>query len=214
MKSISYLKRTLGVLAAACTFLSAVTTNAALSLVTIDTAPLLNLPASAFAPFSLAFQFNDGGLLGSNTATVSGFNFFGGSVVGSPTLFGGATGDIASSVGFNNSSSFQELFQQFTPGSLLTFTVSTTNNVDSPAPDFFSVAILDSALNNITTDGFGNSLVSLNITGPSSTLQFSTGTGDFSGVVAAVPEPASAGIIMALGVLGLGAVRRERLRVA
>jgi len=213
MKSNSYLKRTLGVLAAACAFLSAASSNAGLFNVSINTAPLLSLPASAFGPFSLDFQFNDGGLLNNNTATVSGFNFFGGSVVGGPTLFGGATGNIASSVVFDNSSSFQELYQAFTPGSMLTFSVSTTNNVDFPAFDFFSVAILDSLLNNISTDGFGNSLVSLNIDSASAAPEFSAGTGDFAGVVA-VPEPASAGIIMSLGLLGVSTLRRKRLRTA
>ncbi len=209
MKPNSNLKKTLSMLAAACMFLSATASHAALSFnVYINTSSLLSSPASASGPFSLDFQFNDGGVLNNNTATITSFNYNGGSATGSAFLSDpGVTGNISSTVTFNNSAPFQELYQTFTPGASLSFAVNLSTAVDGIVPDLFSIAILDSALQNITTNGFGDSLVQVNLDSASPTVAFSSGTGNFSGV-AATPEPSRA-ILLVAG-LAATAFRRRR----
>ncbi len=201
---------------AAALVLTTAASQASLFHVNINTGALSLAPASANAPFSLDFQFNDGGLLGNNTATISNFTFGGGAATGSAFTFGGALGDIGSTVTFDNSAAFQELFQTFTPGAVIGFDVSLTQNVDGLTPDSFVVGILDQALANITTDGIGNSLFHADIASVSpitlTSENFSAGTGDYVGVVA-VPEPASAVIGFGLAIAG-ALSRRRRVSVA
>jgi hypothetical protein len=114
--------------------------------VSLNTTPLVGHPA---APFFLNFQFTDGSGTGdaNNTVTLSDFAFGpGGAAVGSPSLIGGASGDVTSGVSLTDSS-FSNLFtQQFTPGNELSFVLSLTTNVDAgPQPDEFSFAILDNS---------------------------------------------------------------------
>ncbi len=169
-------------------------TQAAVTHITINTAPLIS---NAAGPFSLDLQFNDGGVLNNNTVTVGNFTFGGGAAVGSGNASdGGVTGDLGSIVAFNNGAAFQEFFQQFTPGSVLGFDVTTTNLVDGFTPDAFSVAILDKDLFNIPTNGVGNSLASLTFDGTAPTPSFSSGTGAFSGLSAA-PEPSRSVLLIA-----------------
>jgi len=78
-----------------------------------------------------------------------------------------------------------------------------TTNVNSPTPDAFSFAILDTSLFNIPTTGLGDTLVFVNIDGASPAVQLSVGTGNFAGVVA-VPEPDMLLMLsFGLGVIGL-----------
>ena len=170
------------------------------------------LAASSSAPFALDFQFNDGGVLGNNSATISNFTFSGGSASGSPTLLG-ATGDIGSSISFNNSNSFQELFQTFTSGTRLGFDVSMTTNLDGATPDAFAFAILDNGLLNIPTNGLGDSLVLVNLDSATPAVQTFAGTGDFAQVtVTAVPEPETfALMLLGLGLMGAFARRKKPL---
>lgn len=164
--------------------------------------------------YSIDLQFNDGGVLGNNTATLSNFTFGGGSAAGSPATFGGAAGSLQSnSVTFNNSSSFQELYEGFTAGSTLSFKVNLSNNSDGATPDAFVVALLDNTLANIPTTGFGSQLLQIDLTGSSLAPQSFAGTGAFSGVtvnVAPIPEPETYAMMIAgLGLLGFAA-RRKR----
>lgn len=102
----------------------------------------------------------------------------------------GGTGDIGSSVTFNNSISFQELFQTFAPGTHLGFDVSLTTNSDGLTPDAFAFAILDNGLLNIPTNGLGDSLVFVNLDNANPAVQTFAGTGEFAQVtVTSVPEP-------------------------
>ena len=171
--------------------------------VRIDTSGLSSSPASAGAPFSLDLQFNDGGVLGNNTAQVSNFTYSGGSATGSANTFGGATGDIGSTVTFDNSSVFQELYQTFTPGTMLAFDVNVSQNLDGLTPDSFVVAILDKDLLNIPTTGTGNSLFQIDINQTIGTLvpNLGSGTGDY-GSVNVVPEPNS----FTIAGIGIGAI--------
>src|SRR2546427_13289286 len=83
--------------------------------ISMNTSPLIG---HAAAPFSLAFQFTDGSGAGdaNNSIVLSNFLFgIGGSAVGSPTLFGDATGSLASGITLTDSSFFNAFTQQFTP---------------------------------------------------------------------------------------------------
>lgn len=116
--------------------------------VTLNTAPLTGLPGSDAGPFSLAFQLTDGSGTndGNNTATLSGFNFSGGGVVGSPIIAGGAGGDLSGTVTLTDNDFFNAFAQGFTPGSSLSFLVDLTTNVDAGGvPDAFAFSILDSS---------------------------------------------------------------------
>jgi hypothetical protein len=178
--------------------------------VTVNTSSLIG---SLSAPFALDFQFNNGSILNNNTVTVDNFLYNGGSAVGVPTPFGGVTGNIGSSILFNNSSPFQELFQTFTPGTSLRFDVLFTSNSDGATPDAFSFAILDKNLANIPTGGLGDSLVWINMDKPFPVPQTAPGTGNFSNVTtsaAQVPEPETCVLILTgLPLLGFAARRRK-----
>jgi hypothetical protein len=180
--------------------------------VDITTSPLIG---NVSAPFSVDFQFIDGGTIGNNSATISHFTYGGGSPTGGATLIGGAVGGLDfNNVSFNNSSFLQELYQAFTPGTTLSFNVALTGNADVGSPDGFSVAILDNTQGNIPTTGFGSQLLQIDVTGAALTPQVFAGTGDFAGVtlsVAAIPEPQTYAMFMAgLALVGVAAARRKQ----
>ena len=154
--------------------------------VDVVTTPLIGNPSG---PFSIDFQFNNGSVLGNNSATISNFSYSGGGPVGSPSLFGGVTGNIGSTVVFNNSAAFQELFQAFTPGTNLRFDIELTTNVDGAIPDVFVFGILDKDLFNIPTTGLGDSLLLVNLSSPFPTPQTFRGAGAFASVTVTAPEP-------------------------
>ncbi|MEO5711893.1 MAG: NF038129 family PEP-CTERM protein [Luteolibacter sp.] len=198
-------------LAAACALLGASSAYAAVSYqVSINTSALAANVTSS--PFSLDFQLIGNG--GNNSATISNFNFGGGSATsGTENYTGSASGNLGTTISLNNTSGFlNEFFQEFTPGSTLSFTLNLSTNVASPTPDGFTFAILDKDLFNITTDGLGDSLFHVDITGATygtQTVQTGSGTGAFAGVTTtAVPEP-SAALLGGLGVLVLLKRRRN-----
>ena len=112
--------------------------------VTFATKPLIGHPAG---PFSLAFQFADGGGVGdgNNAATISNFQFgAGGSASGTPALTGSATGDLSTQVVLTDRARTNIFIQPFTPGDQLQFVVSiTTNPEPGNTPDGLLFAILD-----------------------------------------------------------------------
>lgn len=183
--------------------------------VQLNTSALVSNPAG---PFSLDFQLNDGSGLGdgNNWAKLSNFQFGGGSAWGSATTFGGATGSLSSTVTLNDSNGlFNELYQSFTPGSWLSFTVSLSNWADAgPTPDKFSFAILDGAVMNLPTHSIGSdTFLEVNLTGGTpSILTY----GSLDGAIAAptvtpVPEASTYGI-WAAALLGALALRQRRKR--
>lgn len=213
MKNI--LKKTLAL--ASALVLTTAASQASLFHVNINTGALNLAPASLNAPFSLDFQFNDGGVLGNNTATIYNFTYNGGAATGSAITLGGALGNIGSTVTMNNSSAFQELYQTFTPGATLGFDVSLTQNLDGLTPDSFSASILDNNLFNIPTTGLGDTLVHADISTVSpltaANIDHSSGTGNYVGVdVTSVPEPTTA--CVGFGLAMVGAIFRRRRNAA
>ena len=135
--------------------------------VTMNTTALTVAPGSVAGPFSMFFQLTDGSGLNdaNNTATISNFQFGGGSAGVCPascTASGGASGNAASSIVLADTAFFNALDQGFTPGSSLSFQVDLTTNVDSGGtPDLFSFSLLDNS---------GFSLPTLDPTGADSLL--------------------------------------------
>ncbi len=111
--------------------------------VSLDTS---RLAADYTGPFALDFE-----LVGSNgnTVTLSGFSFGAGGSAGPGAAFltGGASGDLGSTVSLNDSVNFFSDFnQQFTPGSTMTFTMTSTL-IAPPSggvPDNFSMLLFGS----------------------------------------------------------------------
>ena len=93
--------------------------------VTLDTSSLVGHPAGPFYVFG---EFTDGNGIGdaNNTATLSSFTFGGGSALGSPLLFGGASGSLETGVTITDSSSLSFFAEQFAPGLQLDFSLDLT----------------------------------------------------------------------------------------
>ena len=185
------------------------------------TTPLMGLPSPP-APFSLEFELTDGGSV-TNTALLSNFNFGGGLAAGmpnfNPTTAG--SGSLSSSVTLHDGTGFlaNTFTQEFTPGNTLDFDVQLTTNVDAPAPDVFSFAILDRDGNRLPTqDTFGTDFfftVELNspnlsisdvqtfASHPSSPIQLNAPS------VQAIPEPTTVTLLV-IGLAGLIVARRRK----
>jgi hypothetical protein len=165
--------------------------------------------------FILDLQFLDGsGLpidLKNNTVTLTNFAFgAGGSPSGGGTTTGGASGSLASGVTLNDTDFFNEYFENFTPGSLLSFTIDTTNVADpGGTPDLFTVAILDSFGNELPTTGPASEFLDISLAGganpqvstfgsaPGSELSVGAPTVELENP-SSVPEPASSWELLAM----------------
>ena len=178
--------------------------------VTLDVASLVSNPN---APFALDLQLVPGSNNVTNSVTLSNFVVTGGTLTGTPDFsFGGATGSSASSITLTNSnSSDNEYAELFSSGvTRIQFKVTETSNSETvgsgtPIPEQFNVAVYDSTQSNIpTTDpSGGNALVSSAIVAGQtlSSVQTFTSMSPDAGVSAtvslsAVPEPASAGLLL------------------
>ena len=186
----------------------------------VDTSSLIG---SADGPFSLDFQLNDGSAFGdgNNSAVLSDFQFGGGSATGSANLFGGATGDLGSSVTLDETAAFNEFYQTFTPGSWLSFKVSLTTQTEAgDTPDLFGFAILDGNTFNVPTESLGTDMF-VEITVGGQTVNASA-FASLDHTIAApvltpVPEPATYGLWAGLALGVVVAARRwqrRRSRVA
>jgi len=172
------------------------------------------LVGNAAGPFSLDFQLNDGSAAGdgNNTAMLSNFTFGSGGASGGPTFFGGASGNLSTSVTLTDTSAFNELFQSFTAGNTLSFDLTLTMNSDAgPTPDAFAFGILDNTLYNIPTTGVGDSFLLVNL-GSSPTITTGASLSPSVSVnVTAVPEPGSLTCFL-MGLMIFGFWRRVRSR--
>ncbi len=97
--------------------------------VTVNSAPLVGHPAG---PFSILLAFTDGGGLSdaNNTITVANVDLGGGNSLGNVVLFGGATGNLETTVTISDTSSLSLFSEVFSPGQSLRFTVSLTTADD------------------------------------------------------------------------------------
>src|SRR4051812_14509523 len=98
--------------------------------VTLDTLSLVGHPAG---PFYVYVAFTDGSGIGdvNNTASLSNFTFSGGSALGSPLVFGGANGSLATGITITDNSFVNFLVEQFAPGLHLGFSLTVTSNNDA-----------------------------------------------------------------------------------
>ncbi len=129
----------LGIMTCACALLAASSSQAAEYQVTVNTTSLIG---NVNAPYYVDFQLNSGGGPFNNMATVNNFNFGGGSPspVGSAMVYAGnPTGDLSTGFtlvdvpGAASTSAFNEISQQFTAGSTLSFDVTLTDNGGTPS---------------------------------------------------------------------------------
>ncbi len=191
----------------------------------MDTAPLVGNGL-----FTLDFQLLDGsGLpmdLNNNTVALSGFGFgAGGSASGGGTATGGASGALALGVTLSDSSFFNEYYESFSPGALLTFTIDTTNVADpGGTPDLFTVAILDSNGFELPTTGPASEFLDVSLAGGASPQVSVFGSAPGSVYALSAPEvqvesPAAApepppvwGVLGVLVLLWIGRWRSGRSR--
>jgi len=205
---------------------SAWTSAAVVYQVSINTSSLVQ--DTTDMPFSLQLELIGGGSPNvSNTATFSNFHFLTGSPGDAASIF--ETGDVSSNASLSNSVTLDSdngvasvFSQYFSPGSTLTFTIDTTQNLVNAttgpySPDGLSIQILDSAFNAIPTldpDGTG-SLVMFTYADPSLTTatfasnpsQPTTG-GEFLSIptptlTAVVPEPMGTALFAFAGLITL-----------
>ncbi|MCW3058767.1 MAG: sorting protein [Capsulimonas sp.] len=140
---------------------------------------------------------------------------------GSPSYFGGGSGDLASGISISDTAFYNEFTQSFqsgdSPGGLLTFTLSTTTAPDAGAPDEFSFYLLDSSGNVVlTSDSYANSLMTIDLNSAIPNVTTYQGAGDYQGLditvtpLAAVPEPSSVASLGLLLLMTGGAMWRLR----
>jgi len=113
--------------------------------VTLNTAPLVGHPAG---PFYVEWTFTDGSGVGdaNNTVTMSNINFGGGSALGDPLVFGGASGSLETGVAITDSSVLSLFSEQFAPGLQLSFSLDLTSNDDAGGTsDGLTLFVLDSS---------------------------------------------------------------------
>lgn len=179
--------------------------------VTLNTSALQGHPSG---PFSLDFQLVDGSGSGdgNNSVVIGEFDFGGGG------WLGGDPGTIT----LTDSNFLTEFFQWFTPGAYLKFEVSTTTALDAgPTPDEFSFALLDAGLAEIPSLGPGDSLLSMDFTGPVPIVAAYGTDPSRTDIGITAPEvafrsviPEASGVWAGAGILtlGLGSVWLRRLR--
>ena len=187
-------------------------------------------PLVGNGPFTLDFQFLDGsGLpidLNNNTVSLTSFGFgTGGSASGGGTASGGASGSLSTGVTLNDTVFLNEYYENFTPGSLLSFTIDTTNVADpGGTPDLFTLAILDNMGDELPTTGPASEFLDISLAGganpvvatfgsaPGSAYALSAPTVELqTGGPSPVPEPSSYSVLLT-GLMGLGFVARRARR--
>ncbi|MDQ8202189.1 NF038129 family PEP-CTERM protein [Pelagicoccus sp. SDUM812003] len=187
--------------------------------VSLDTS---SLQGSASAPFYLDFLLLDGTAadLGNNSATISNLQFGGsGHTVGSPTVFSGAS---ATSAGIElvdillPFGSFYQVYQEFVPGSSLSFLLTLSDNLNSDgSTDMFSFSILDGSLFPIWTQApdFSDNLLQITLDGDHPQIDTFAGDFEYSDVgapsVSTVPDSS----VFCIGLASLIAMFATRRRL-
>jgi len=188
----------------------------------LDTTPLIG-----HGTFMVDLQFLDGsglpGDLNNNTVKLTSFAFGGGSASGGGTAAGGASGSLASGVMLKDTAFFNEYLESFTPGTLLAFTIVTTNVLDGGGtPDLFTLAILDHNGIELPTNGSADEFLDVTLAGGANPQVETFGSapgGAFSLAApdvqpfspAAVPEPSTCAELLT-AMLGVGVLRLVHAR--
>jgi len=188
--------------------------------VNVNTSSLVGMTNS-----EVFFEMTDGSGLGdaNNTATMSNFALGGGTVgAGDPfSTFGGASGDLGSTVSITDSSPDNQFAQLLTPGASLTFSLNLTTNADAGAiPDGLFMFIADPSFNSIatTSDPTGNNSLFAVTFNPTADLiqNYDPTLVSVTAAATAAPEidPASAGGALTLLLGGLAVLRGRRRNLA
>jgi hypothetical protein len=172
--------------------------------VSINTSGLPITPGS-----EIFFIFTDGSGTGdaNNTATLTTFALGGGSAgaVDLSNTFGGASGDLSSTVSLTDSSFTNVFAETFSAGSSLSFLLNLTTNVDAGGtPDQFSISIVDPSGNFLSpSDPLTGNLLAINLDSASpSTSTLSSLVAVSSPGPVGTPEPATIFLLTA----GLAAI--------
>lgn len=193
----------------------------------------VNFNTSALNPISTyyaEFVLSDGSVVSpgvpdtNNSVTFSNFNLGSGVTGAALPPVGNASGSMASSVTLadGDAGGVADHAQAFTPGTFLSFDVTTTTNADGGGvPDSITFYLLDSGFNQLTTNGpvdTPNTFFRLDLTGPGVTLANVGAYGGpevpaptISAVAVTTPEPGAValGISVAFGG-SIGLLRRRR----
>jgi hypothetical protein len=159
-------------------------------------------------------QLNSGDDLtgnGNNTATLTDFQFGGGSAAIN-SLDGGASGTVAGGFTITDTSpfGFNGVLLSLTPGTLFQFTLNVTQNFTTGLPDQFSFAILDNTLASIVSAGNG-ALVTIDL-GVGIGPQLLASDAGVTATISSVPEPRTLTLVAPLLALGVLRLRRYSKR--
>jgi hypothetical protein len=194
--------------------------------VSLNTAALIG---NSSGPFTLDFQLVEGdGLSDSlNTVALSNFSLGGGTITTPASSTSGGVSVTATPFRLNmdESSFFADAEFLFTPGTMLSFQVDATTNIDTVAPDTFTFAIFDKNLNPVPTtnpNGFNTFLeIDLPTTGSGTqTISSSTdatqtniriGAPTVTPQTTVVPEPNSLALVASM-IAGMYLQRRKSLK--
>jgi len=171
---------------------------------------------------TLDFLFNPGGPDAQNaTLQVSGFSSDG-TLAGTATASGGGAGTLPGTLTIANSGSNNEVFQDITFGSTLSFSALFSGPALTPpsgttSGSQFAFTLFNSANHPILANNPGGSAleITVNADGSLTAQPAPPGANGLTVTAAPVPESSGAlslGLLLALGAGGLAATRRKRAR--
>ncbi len=183
-------------------------------LVTLDTTPLAGAQTLGFALTNANTA--------ANTISLGAFTFGGGSATSGTddcTFLGasgtGCSGDLVTGVSLQDLDTLVAFSQQFTPGSSLSFILTTTNNFGSGSPDTFAMYLCDDTVSTCYSDDAATaSMLYLELSGgtltPASFAVFGAAEQGLDAPVVsdAVPEPS--GLVFLAAALALALIAKHR----